>query len=282
MKAAYISFLAIVAVIFGQLDSSAQGVMISADSEASPDGSALLDIDASGMTEKKGLLIPRMSESERDNIADPATGLLVYQTDGDAGFKYYDGTAWVGFAGGLEDNLGDHTATENLSLNGYWLSGDGTNEGIKITETGKVGFGVDDPNSDVHMEGSVQLNDLAGSGTRMVVADSEGQLSTQTIPSGGVGGGTTLYLNVTSDQSNLDVSGVSFIHATSDHNSNEINGLVGGVQNQVIYLINTSNKDLKFKKDTGTQQFIADFDLKKEEGGMIMYSGSQWHVISKH
>lgn len=57
----------------------------------SPDGSALLDLDASDM----GLLIPRMTEIQKNAISSPATGLIVYQTDGTAGFYYYSGTAWV-------------------------------------------------------------------------------------------------------------------------------------------------------------------------------------------
>lgn len=42
----------------------------------------------------KGLLIPRMTEDNKLDIVSPATGLLVYQTDQDAGFYYYDGSAW--------------------------------------------------------------------------------------------------------------------------------------------------------------------------------------------
>ena len=42
----------------------------------------------------KGLLIPRMSSAERKTILKPASGLLVYQTDGSSGFYYYSGTEW--------------------------------------------------------------------------------------------------------------------------------------------------------------------------------------------
>ena len=58
---------------------------------ASPDASSMLDITATD----KGILIPRMTQSERTAIATPATSLLVYQTDADTGFWYYNGTAWV-------------------------------------------------------------------------------------------------------------------------------------------------------------------------------------------
>ena len=43
----------------------------------------------------KGLLIPRMLDTERAGIINPATGLLVYQTNGAAGFYYYTGSAWT-------------------------------------------------------------------------------------------------------------------------------------------------------------------------------------------
>ncbi len=63
---------------------------------ADPDPSAMLDITST----TKGFLMPRMLESDRTSISSPATGLMVYQTDGTAGFWYYDGATWVSFAGG--------------------------------------------------------------------------------------------------------------------------------------------------------------------------------------
>jgi len=257
-----------------------QGVYIGGEIAGGPDESAILDLNVSSLTQGKGLLLPRMTNSKMLSISSPATSLLVYQTDATQGYYYYNGTDWVGFGG--SDNLGNHVAEENLQMSGNWISSDGGNEGIMVLGNGNVGIGVTAPLSALHTNGSVQMDELAGTGTRMVVADANGVLSTQPIPSAGPGGGTTLYVDATGDMSNVDVSGVSYIHATSDNNNNEVNGLVGGVLNQVIYLVNTSNKDLKFKKDVGTQQFIKDFDLKKEEGGMIMFNGTTWHILSKH
>ena len=57
----------------------------------SPNASAQLDVQST----TKGLLTPRMLDTERAAIASPATGLLVYQTNGDAGFWYYTGSEWV-------------------------------------------------------------------------------------------------------------------------------------------------------------------------------------------
>lgn len=36
------------------------------------------------------------------------------------------------------DNLGNHIATQNIQLGSYWLSGDGGNEGLKVSSAGKV------------------------------------------------------------------------------------------------------------------------------------------------
>jgi hypothetical protein len=44
-----------------------------------------------------GLLVPRMTEDQRNIInspSNPATGLMVYQTDGATGFYYYNGSSW--------------------------------------------------------------------------------------------------------------------------------------------------------------------------------------------
>ena len=50
------------------------------------------------------------------------------------------------------DNLGDHTATKNILLNGNYLSNDGDNEGIRIDNSGKVGIGTATPTTSLHIE----------------------------------------------------------------------------------------------------------------------------------
>ena len=53
-----------------------------------PDSSAQLDIQST----TKGLLIPSMTQSQRQGIQTPATGLLIFQTDHTPGFYYNAGT----------------------------------------------------------------------------------------------------------------------------------------------------------------------------------------------
>jgi hypothetical protein len=56
-----------------------------------PDASAKLDVSSTS----KGFLPPRMTSSQRTGISSPASGLMVYQTDGTAGLYYYGSSGWI-------------------------------------------------------------------------------------------------------------------------------------------------------------------------------------------
>jgi hypothetical protein len=70
-----------------------------------PAVSSLLEIKSTS----KGILIPRMTKAQRDAIAAPATGLMIYQTNNTPGFYYYSGTAWTAIS-----SQGANTALSNL------------------------------------------------------------------------------------------------------------------------------------------------------------------------
>jgi len=72
----------------------AQNLGISATGSP-PDNSALLDVDATGMNPKKGILIPRMTTAERNAIPSPAHSLLIFNTTTNC-FEMYNATisAW--------------------------------------------------------------------------------------------------------------------------------------------------------------------------------------------
>ena len=116
-KITYLFFLFITTISFSQI-----GI-----GTTSPDASSALDL--SSIT--SGLLIPRMIESDRVGITNPAQGLLVYQTDATAGFYYYDGSTWAG--------LGDTTA-DAITLDNY----KDYTDAVKVTNTatGNVNTGV--------------------------------------------------------------------------------------------------------------------------------------------
>ncbi len=65
----------------------AQNVGINGDG-SSPDASAVLDVAST----TSGILIPRMTMTERDAIVLPATSLMIYQTDNTPDFYYNSGT----------------------------------------------------------------------------------------------------------------------------------------------------------------------------------------------
>jgi hypothetical protein len=83
-----ISFLITVTMFFAGTI-FAQGVGIKSDASAT-DNSAMLEIKSTN----KGILIPRMTATQRTAINSPANGLMVYQTDAPAGFYFYNGTSW--------------------------------------------------------------------------------------------------------------------------------------------------------------------------------------------
>ncbi|MCZ2132745.1 MAG: hypothetical protein LC116_06070, partial [Bacteroidetes bacterium] len=82
-----------------------------------PDNSAVLDVSKELLTSPKGLLIPRMTHTERNSIANPAIGLLIFQTDMTSGFYYYNGIAWVPFLT-LDINFSKTLDTLAWSLHG--------------------------------------------------------------------------------------------------------------------------------------------------------------------
>lgn len=58
---------------------------------AVPNASAILDVRSTA----RGMLVPRMTQIQRNAIAAPATGLLIYQTNNAPGFYYFNSSAWV-------------------------------------------------------------------------------------------------------------------------------------------------------------------------------------------
>ena len=67
----------------------------------SPNASAMLDVTATN----KGLLLPRMTNSQKNAISNPATGLIVFCTDcGSAGLmNIYNGSDWVRLDGNISN-----------------------------------------------------------------------------------------------------------------------------------------------------------------------------------
>ncbi len=76
------------------LQANAQSMGIS-NTAITPDASSILEL----RTTTKGMLIPRMTTTERDAISSPATGLVVYNTTTNK-FNFYNASAWTEMASG--------------------------------------------------------------------------------------------------------------------------------------------------------------------------------------
>lgn len=118
-----------------------------------PGASTALEI----VSTSKGMLIPRMTQTQKVAIATPATGLLIYQTDAIPGFYYYNGTAWVTFGGSagweLTGNLGtDDTANVLGTTDAQdFIIGTNSNEVIRIASSGNVGLNTAVPSTKLHV-----------------------------------------------------------------------------------------------------------------------------------
>jgi hypothetical protein len=106
-----------------------------------PSASSMLDVTST----TKGLLVPRMTTAQRNAIPSPATGLLIYQTDGSPGLFYNSGTpaspVWI-LAG---------------SSTGQWLA-----NGTSIYyNNGHVGIGTSAPSKPFIVKSGVLSDDMA-------------------------------------------------------------------------------------------------------------------------
>ena len=89
---------------------------------STPHASSALDITSI----TKGLLIPRMTKTQRDAISSPATGLMIYQTDVTVGFYYYNGSSWAEVAATTSKTYSVNTFYAELGGYVIEVNSDGT------------------------------------------------------------------------------------------------------------------------------------------------------------
>ncbi len=131
---------------------------------SSADGSAMLDV----RSDTAGLLIPRMIQTQREAISNPATGLLVYQTDGTKGFYYNIGTPsspnWIGLSSTLITQIADADGDTKVQVESspdadsiHFEAND--TRAMTITPNGHVGIGTSAPTQKLSLEGGNLLVD---------------------------------------------------------------------------------------------------------------------------
>ncbi len=127
-----INFKILAFFLFAGVNTFAQNTGIS-DVAHTPATSAVLDIYSTS----KGMLTPRLTLAQRTAINNPATGLLVYQTDGVSGFYYYNGTTWTILSSGT-------------------IQWQGTTNGIYYN-SGLAGVGINNPSSRLTVKDTIEI-----------------------------------------------------------------------------------------------------------------------------
>jgi hypothetical protein len=174
-----------------------------------PNASAQLDV----VSTTKGLLIPRMTGSQRNAIASPVAGLLVYQTNTTiippfsvTGFYVHNGTEWKLMA-----------RDENLS---WTVSGNDQYSNV----SGNVGIGTNSPSERLDVNGNIRSRDD-------ILADNNitatGNIGAASISTGG---------NLTAG-GNLATTGTSFLNGNVTTNGD----LIVNNSGAILQLKNGSN-----------------------------------------
>lgn len=104
-----------------------------------PHASAQLDVSST----TRGLLAPRMTTAQRNAIAAPAKGLLVYDTQENSLF-HYNGSAWSNLSGGGGGGAFSlpYTASVDLNTNTFQITNAGNGAAITGITTNEFGYAV--------------------------------------------------------------------------------------------------------------------------------------------
>jgi hypothetical protein len=159
-----------------------------------PDASAQLQVESSS----KGILVPRVTSTA--NVANPAKGLLVYQTGGTEGFYYNSGTSaspnWVQVLAGNSIVTSQVTGDVELAPATQQTSSS-ANSLINIKLAGTTGLGVTGTSSLVSLSASGTYTDgvtydkerfrVDNDGSMLAVGDYTGGVYGNAVPMEGSG-----------------------------------------------------------------------------------------------
>ncbi len=135
------TLLVIITLLLGQMSNSIIRAQVGINT-TDPDSTAVLDLKSN----RKGLLVPRLTSSEIKSIVSPAEGLLAYCTDLGI-FCYYNGTDWISLpAWGQKIDFND-------------LAGAKQDVAAKVNSNSNVGIGTETPISKLAVNGNLAVGD---------------------------------------------------------------------------------------------------------------------------
>lgn len=145
-----------------------------------PHPSSLLEV--SSVT--GGVLVPRMTLAQKTAIIPNAAnnGLLIYQTDGSAGFWYCNGVAWVTFTSSGWSLIGDGATNPATNFLGTTDNNDFTfatanTERIRVKTDGNIGINQNNPTAKLHITGTApvfRLQDGSEATNKVLTSDANG------------------------------------------------------------------------------------------------------------
>jgi hypothetical protein len=223
----------------------------------SPDASSILDVSSNS----KGFLAPRLTAAQRTGILSPATGLLVYQTDGTTGFYYFNGAVWVAY--------GANTVSTGASLTGNGAPGTplAINLGNSNTWTANQTFGgsfLITANSRIAMTNSdnvardIRFQEPSGSGSQYVGLSAPPLTNNgiYILPAvvGSVGQALTL---ATSDNISNGTMQWSTVGAVVQFNGTVTNSVTYTASTATTMIFNSATTNVGSQMNTSTGSFTA-------------------------
>ena len=113
----------------------------------------------------EGIVVPLAPS----NPTTPTAGQIFYNSTSND-MVFYNGTTWLSMNGSSgADDLGDHTATQDLDLGVNKLVGNGGTEGVSIDASGNVGIGTTNPTEKLEIpDGTIKLGSTGDTFLQMI------------------------------------------------------------------------------------------------------------------